>query len=53
MANHVTDLRLKAGFKTAKTAAIALNISTGMMYQMEEGVKKPGDFLSVENGEAV
>ena len=40
MANHITELRKKAGYKTAKKAAEALNISTGMMYQMESSTKK-------------
>jgi putative transcriptional regulator len=48
MANHITALRLKAGIKTAKEAAKRLKISAGMMYQMEEGLKKPGSLLAVK-----
>lgn len=48
MANHITELREKAGFKTAKEAAKALKISNGMMYQMESNHKKPGPELAVK-----
>ena len=48
MANHITDLRKKAGFKTAKDAAKALKISNGMTYQVEGGYKKPGSTLGVK-----
>lgn len=48
MANHITKLRKNAGFKTAKIAAKALNISDGMMYQMEGGHKKPSPELAIK-----
>ncbi|GAB6171407.1 hypothetical protein JCM15765_08850 [Paradesulfitobacterium aromaticivorans] len=48
MANHITALRVKAGIETAKKAAQKLNISAGMMYQIEEGLKKPGSLLAVK-----
>lgn len=48
MANHITDIRLKAGFKTARDAARKLKISTGMMYQMEQGLKKPSSLLATK-----
>lgn len=48
MANHITKLRKKAGFKTAKKAAKALKISDGMMYQMESNYKKPGAKLALK-----
>lgn len=48
MANHITDLRKKAGIKTAKKAAKTLGISAGMMYQMEGGYKKPGPGLALK-----
>lgn len=48
MANHITKLREQAGIKTAKKAAEKLNISAGMMYQVEEGIKKPGSLLAVK-----
>lgn len=48
MANHITNLRKKAGFKTAKDAAKALKISNGMMYQVEGGYKKPGSLLGMK-----
>ena len=48
MANHITDLRLKAGIKTARKAAIKLGISAGMMYQMEGGLKRPGSLLAIK-----
>ncbi|WP_163195250.1 helix-turn-helix domain-containing protein [Clostridium thermarum] len=48
MANHLTILRKKAGFKNAKEVSNILNISTGMIYQMEEGVKKPGINLALK-----
>ncbi|HDI3055738.1 TPA: transcriptional regulator [Clostridium botulinum] len=47
MANHITALRKKAGFDTAKDAAKVLNISNGMMYQMEGGYKTPGSQLAI------
>lgn len=46
MANHITKLRKKAGIIVAKEAAKALNISNGMMYQMESGLKKPSPELA-------
>ncbi|EHQ92187.1 helix-turn-helix transcriptional regulator [Desulfosporosinus youngiae] len=48
MANHITQLRTKAGIKTAKEASEKLKISAGMMYQMEEGVKKPSPTLAIK-----
>jgi len=48
MANHITELRKNAGFKTAKIAAKALGISDGMMYQMESGHKKPSPELAIK-----
>jgi flagellin-like hook-associated protein FlgL len=39
--NHLKRLRSKAKIQSAKEAAAALEISTSMMYQMEEGCKKP------------
>ncbi len=47
MANHITSLRRKAGYKTAKDAAIELKISYGMMYQMEEDLKRPSPDLAL------
>ena len=47
MANHITDLRLKSGIKTAKEAARSLRISYGMMYQVEEGLKTPSPRLAI------
>lgn len=38
---HIKTLRRNAGIKTAKEAAIKLGISAGMVYQMEQGIKKP------------
>lgn len=46
MSNHITKLRLLSGIKTAKEAATRLSISSGMMYQVEEGIKKPGSLLA-------
>lgn len=48
MANHITKLRKKAGFNTAKKAAKALDISNSMMYQMENEYKKPGFKLAIK-----
>nr|MBO2495054.1 transcriptional regulator [Clostridia bacterium] len=48
MANHITQLRKRAGFETAKKAAKALGISNGMMYQMEGGYKKPSPDLALK-----
>jgi putative transcriptional regulator len=48
MANHLTDLRKKAGFKTAKQLADKLKISMGMVYQMEGGLKKPSVSLALK-----
>lgn len=39
--NHIKQLRMNAGFKTAKLAAEALEISISMMKKMEIGIKKP------------
>ena len=47
MANHITQLRLKAKIETAKEAALRLGISSGMMYQMEEDIKRPGSILAI------
>jgi putative transcriptional regulator len=47
VANHITKLRTRAGIKTAKEAAKILKISSGMMYQMEGGTKKPGFRLAI------
>lgn len=48
MANHITKLRKKAGFDTAKDAAEILEISNSMMYQMEGGYKKPSPQLAIK-----
>lgn len=48
LANHITDLRKRAGFKTATEAAEKLNISPSMMYQMEGGYKRPSPGLGVK-----
>lgn len=48
MANHLTELRKKAGFKTVKETSKLLQISNGMLYQMEEGLKKPGINLAIK-----
>lgn len=48
MANHITNLRKKAGFETAKKAAKSLDISNSMMYQMEGGYKKPSPQLAIK-----
>jgi putative transcriptional regulator len=48
MGNHLTDLRKKAGYKTAKEVSKKLNISTGMVYQMEGGYKKPSIELALK-----
>lgn len=48
MANHITILRKKAGFNTAREAAESLDISNSMMYQLEGGYKKPGSKLAFE-----
>ncbi len=47
MANHITKLRKKAGYNTVKKVAGKLNISTGMMYQMEGNYKKPSPNLAL------
>lgn len=48
MANHITKLRIEAGFKTARAAAKQLNISDSMMYQMEGGYKQPSPRLGLD-----
>jgi putative transcriptional regulator len=48
VANHITLLRQKAGIKTAKEAAKLLRVSSGMMYQVEEGLKNPGSKLACD-----
>lgn len=48
LANHLTILRKNAGYKTAKKVSEILNISTGMIYQMEEGIKKPSIDLALK-----
>lgn len=47
MANHITELRKKSGFETAKEAAEYLGISDSMMYQMEGGYKQPSPSLGI------
>jgi putative transcriptional regulator len=47
MANHITVLRNMAKIKTAKEAANELGISPGMLYQIEEGLKKPSPRLAL------
>lgn len=51
MANHITDLRKKAGFNTARDAAKGLKISDSMMYQMEGGYKQPSPSLGLKMAE--
>jgi putative transcriptional regulator len=48
MANHLTELRKKAGFKTVKETSKLLGVSNGMLYQIEEGIKSPGIKLAVK-----
>ena len=48
MANHITDLRKRAGFNTARDAAKKLKISDSMMYQMEGGHKQPSPNLGLK-----
>lgn len=48
MANHITTLRQKAGINTAEKASRLLEISRGMMYQVEEGYKKPSLNLGIK-----
>jgi DNA-binding XRE family transcriptional regulator len=45
--NHIRELRLNAKIKTGKESAEMLGISAGMMYQMENGLKKPGYRLAI------
>lgn len=45
---HLKRLRRKAGYKTAKEVAILLNITSSMVYQMEEGYKRPSLDLGVK-----
>ncbi|WDV44547.1 helix-turn-helix domain-containing protein [Clostridiaceae bacterium M8S5] len=47
MANHITILRKKAGYKNVKEAASALDISSSMIYQIECGYKKPSASLGM------
>lgn len=51
MANHITELRKKSGFKTAKEVAKKLEISDSMMYQVEGGYKKPSPSLGIKMAE--
>jgi len=51
MANHITKLRKKSGFETAKEAAEKLKISDSMMYQMEGGYKQPSPNLGIKMAE--
>lgn len=48
MANHVTALRKNAGYKTVKEAAEKLEISNGMLFQVEEDLKKPSPKLGIK-----
>lgn len=45
---YLKGLRKDAGYKTAKEVATLLNISDGMMYQIEEGYKKPSVKLATK-----
>lgn len=51
VANHLTVLRRKAGLKTVKEASKALEISAGMLYQIEENKKLPSVKLAIRLGE--
>lgn len=48
MANHITKIRKNAGYKTVKAAAEKLEISAGMLFQVEEGKKKPSPKLGIK-----
>lgn len=48
MANHITELRKKAGFNTVKEVTAKLQISDSMMYQIEGGYKKPSSDLAIQ-----
>jgi len=42
---HLKELRRKAGYETAKEVASLLHVTTSMVYQMEEGYKRPSPEL--------
>lgn len=42
---HLKELRQRAGYATAKEVASLLNITRSMVYQMEEGYKRPSPEL--------
>ena len=48
LANHLTTLRKIAGIETCREAAILFGVCKGMMYQMEEGLKRPGISLAIK-----
>ena len=48
MANHLTELRKNNGNLSVKEVAETLCISKGMVYQMEEGHKKPSSELAIK-----
>lgn len=48
MTNHTKDLRVQAGIKTAREAAEKLEISDSMIYQIEQGIKRPGPNLAIK-----
>lgn len=45
---HLKELRQKAGYKTAREVAPLLNVTSSMVYQMEEGYKKPSPKLGIK-----
>jgi putative transcriptional regulator len=48
LANHLTALRKKAGFKSAENAAKSLECSAMMIYAIEQGLRKPSPDLAIK-----
>ena len=46
MANHISDIRKKAGYMSAKEAAMELKCSMSMLYYIETGRRKPSHKLA-------
>ena len=45
---HLKELRQKAGYKTVREVAPLLDVTDSMIYQIEEGYKKPSIELGIK-----
>jgi putative transcriptional regulator len=52
MANHITQLRKKSGFRYVSEAAQEIGISKSMLYQTESSYKRPSSILGIKMSQA-